>query len=157
MRGLALFVALGMVGCTSTWDAFRIENGDACTTHPLDCGSGKVCSYQTRQCQPQSCRHSGLCWESPRPQLFQPRAIWGQSGSELWMVGSRDIYRANGSTVTPVLTDLPVRLRAIVGFASDNVFFFGEQGTILNANFGLRIDSYLWDESDRFGGGRSAT
>lgn len=157
MRGLALFVALGMVGCTSTWDAFRIENGDACTTHPLDCGSGKVCSYQTRQCQPQSCRQSGLCWESPRPQLFQPRAVWGQSGSELWMVGSHDIYRANGSTVTPVLTDLPVRLRAIVGFASDNVFFFGEQGTILNANFGLRIDSYLWDESDRFGGGRSAT
>ncbi len=153
MRGLALFVALGVTSCSTTWDAFRVENGEACTNHPLDCGSGKVCSYQTRQCQPQSCRQSGLCWESPRPQLFQPHAIWGQSGSELWMVGSRDIYRANGSTVTPVLTDLPVRLRAIVGFASDNVLFFGEQGTILNANSRLRIGTYVWAVQRRRGGG----
>ena len=72
------------------------------------------------------------------------------------MVGSRDIYRSNGSTVTPVLTDLPGHLRAIVGFASDNVFFFGEEGAILNANFGLRIDPYLCDAIHRFGGGRYA-
>ena len=69
------------------------------------------------------------------------------------MVGSRDIYRANGSTVTPVLTDLPVRLRAIVGFASDNVLFFGEQGTILNANSRLRIGTYVWAVQRRLGGG----
>ena len=96
MRQVALFFALGAVSCSTTWDAFRVDNVDACTNHPLDCGSGKVCSYQTRQCQPQSCRQTGLCWESPRPQLFQPRAIWGQASTELWLVGSRDIYRASG-------------------------------------------------------------
>jgi len=131
MHRTALVLALGVASCSTTWDAFRVDNSDACTNHPLDCGTGKVCNYQTRQCQPQSCRGNGLCWESPRPQLFQPRAIWGQSASELWMVGSRDIYRANGATVTPVLTDLPVHLRAIIGFASDQVLFLGEQGTIL--------------------------
>jgi len=46
-----------------------------------------------------------------------------------------------------------VRLRAIVGFASDNVLFFGEQGTILNANSRLRIGTYVWAVQRRLGGG----
>lgn len=135
MRLTSVIMSLFVASCSTTWDAFRIANQDACTNHPLDCGSGKVCSYETRQCQPQNCRQSGFCWESPRPQLFSPRAIYGSSASDLWMLGTREIYRASGSTITPVITELPVRMNAIVGIAPDNILFLGEQGTILSANY----------------------
>ncbi len=134
MRRFAVLFALAAASCSTTWDAFRVVNQEACTNSPLDCGSGKVCSYQTRQCQPQSCRQDGLCWESPRPQLFQPRALFGKSASEIWMIGTREIYRISGTTVTPVIADLPARLNAIVGVDGEHVFFLGDSGTVLRWN-----------------------
>lgn len=51
------------------------------------------------------------------------------------MLGTREIYRASGSTITPVITELPARMNAIVGISPDNILFLGEQGTILSANY----------------------
>lgn len=50
------------------------------------------------------------------------------------MLGTREIYRASGATITPILTELPVRMNAIVGVAADHILFLGEQGTILKWN-----------------------
>ncbi len=54
------------------------------------------------------------------------------------MVGTREIYRASGTTVSPVITELPNRLNAIVGTGSDHILFLGDGGTILRWN-GLRL------------------
>lgn len=130
--GFCAGVAL-LSSCSNLFDSFRVENPQACIHHPLDCPSGQVCNFSTRQCQPQNCRTDGFCWENPRPQLFQPDALYATSSLELWMASADRLYRFSGSTFVPVLVDLPTYVRGIVAHDQEqsSFFIFGDFGTIL--------------------------
>jgi len=130
MRLTSLGLALCLSSCSAFFDPFRAENPAACTNKPLLCPSDQTCNYKTRQCEPASCRSDGFCWENPRPQLFQPNAMYGTSTGHLFLASRNRLYRFSGSTFVPLLVDLPMNIQALVGAGEEAFLLVGDNGAI---------------------------
>jgi hypothetical protein len=81
------------------------------------------------------CSPDGWCWENPRPQGNQLRAVWSVSATDVWAVGEGGtIQHWNGLVWSRVASGTTRTLYGVWGSSPGDVWVVGASGTFLHWN-----------------------